>query len=98
MRRPHDFCARLGGEEFAAVWFNAASGRGAELANHVRAGVAALGIAKGSGVVTASGGFAEVVAPHPDHATRGIARDLLKRADDQLYRAKDAGRDRLYTE
>lgn len=97
MQRPHDFCARLGGEEFAAVWFNAGRGSAVALADELRAGVAALGISKGNGVVTASGGFAEVVAPNPEHAMRGVARELIKRADDLLYKAKDAGRDRLYT-
>lgn len=102
MRRPHDFCARVGGEEFVAIWSNANPADARRLAEELRAGIGRLRIAnesRGEGrVVTASGGFVEVIAPHPEEAARSIAKLLIRRADDLLYRAKDAGRDRLICE
>ncbi|MES2883919.1 MAG: GGDEF domain-containing protein [Pseudomonadota bacterium] len=102
MRRPHDFCARIGGEEFVAIWSNAKPADARRLAEQLRAGISRLGIAnesRGEGrVVTASGGFVEVIAPHPEEAAPSIAKLLIRRADDLLYRAKDAGRDRLICE
>ena len=79
-----------------AVWHNAAPGDSQRLAEALRAGIGALGIPHGEGhVLTASGGFSEVIKPEPEHAARGISRDLFRRADDLLYKAKGAGRDRL---
>lgn len=102
MRRPNDFCARIGGEEFVAVWSNAKPADARRLAENLLAGIAALGIAHehhgNGGVVTASGGFAEVIAPHPEEAARGIAKLMVRRADDLLYRAKKGGRNRLIFE
>ena len=98
MRRPHDFCARIGGE-FVAIWCNANPTDARRLAEELRAGIGKLGIAnesRGEGrVVTASGGFVEVIAPQPEEAARSIAKLMIRRADDLLYKAKDAGRDRL---
>ena len=102
MRRPHDFCARIGGEEFVAIWSNAKPADARRLAEELRAGIGKLGIAhesRGEGrVVTASGGLVEVIAPQPEQAARSIAKLMIRRADDLLYRAKDAGRDRLICE
>lgn len=102
MRRPHDFAARIGGEEFVAIWSNANPQDARRLAESLRAGIAELGIAheiRGpTGVVTASGGFVEVLAPHPVEAAHDIAKLMMRRADDLLYKAKGAGRDRLFFE
>lgn len=99
MRRPRDFCARIGGEEFVAVWVNAKPADARRLAEDLRAGIAALAIPHKAGgeaqVVTASGGFVEVIAPQPEAAAHGIAKLMLRRADDLLYQGKHAGRDRL---
>lgn len=98
MRRPHDFCARIGGEEFVAVWVDANPADARRLAEDLRAGIAALEIAHEAGearVVTASGGFVEVIAPQPETAAHGIAKLMMRRADDLLYQGKHAGRDRL---
>lgn len=102
MRRPHDFAARIGGEEFVAVWSNAKPADAQRLAAALRNGIARLGIAhegRGPGsVVTASGGFVAVSAPEPVHAASSIAKLLIRRADDLLYKAKGAGRDGLFVE
>jgi len=102
MRRPHDFCARIGGEEFAAVWWNPTPPGALMLAENLRSGIKALGIVHAAGgsqkVITASGGLVEVIAPQPEAAARGIAQQMISRADALLYHAKGAGRDQLITE
>lgn len=98
MRRPRDFCARIGGEEFAAIWFDAQPDKAAELAEALRESVHGLRIPRlldGSSLVTASGGFAQVIAPNPGDSPRRIAADLVRRADAALYAAKRTGRSRL---
>lgn len=102
MRRPHDFAARIGGEEFVAVWSNARPADARRLAAALRDGITRLGIpheGRGPGqVVTASGGFVEVSAPEPVEAASSIAKLLIRRADDLLYQAKSAGRNGLFAE
>ncbi|HKY93047.1 MAG TPA: GGDEF domain-containing protein [Nevskiaceae bacterium] len=99
MRRPHDFCARLGGEEFGAVWFNASTRDAPRLAEELREGIARLGIPHGGArnrrVVTASGGFVQIVAPASEDKALAIAVELVERADRALYEAKRAGRSRM---
>lgn len=98
MRRPRDFCARIGGEEFAAVWFDACSEQSAVLAEELRLMVQELGIAAApaSGAnVTASGGFVQVLAPSPADTAERVAADMMKRGDAALYAAKRAGRARM---
>lgn len=99
MRRPQDFCARIGGEEFAAVWFDAAPHSAPLLAERVRAGVSEIGIPHAasptSAVVSASGGLAQMSSPPQEEAATEIAADLILRADRALYQAKRSGRDRL---
>jgi diguanylate cyclase (GGDEF)-like protein len=99
MRRPQDFCARIGGEEFAAVWFDAQIAAGPALAEKVRAGISELGIPHAasptSAVVSASGGLVQLACPSQEDASTEIATDLILRADRALYQAKRSGRDRL---
>ena len=89
-----EFCARLGGEEFVAVWCAADPATTATRAEEIRSGIAALAIAHDADgrVVTASAGLAH--DPEPGAATIN-AVELLRRADSALYRAKRDGRDRL---
>jgi len=99
MRRPQDFAARIGGEEFVAVWYGAKPEDARRLAEALRVGIKSLAIPHRGrsigGLVTASGGFVEVMAPEPEEAARSIGKALLREADALLYRAKDTGRDRL---
>jgi diguanylate cyclase (GGDEF)-like protein len=89
--REQDVLARYGGEEFAILLPDATAETVRGVAERVRAGVEALGIAHAGlppgGIVTLSLGFG-CVAPH-----RGaIMRDLVAIADGKLYAAKRGGR------
>ena len=83
--RAEDVLGRLGGEEFLAVLPDTDAAAAARAAERLRAAVADAG---GRVRVTASVGWA-VLQPgeQPD--------DLVRRADDALYTAKQEGRDRV---
>ncbi|HLO63443.1 MAG TPA: diguanylate cyclase, partial [Azonexus sp.] len=89
---PGAFAARYGGEEFAVVIPDAAAGVHAGLAASLVEAVAALRIPHEKngdfGVVTISIGGACV-----DPAT-GHVKELFRQADELLYKAKGAGRNR----
>ena len=92
-KRPGDVVARYGGEELALILPNANEKGGFELAESLRKTVQALGIPnKGSekGMVTISLGVA-TLGPHEEISQT----TLLDRADEALYIAKDAGRNRV---
>lgn len=95
LRRPTDFLARFGGEEFLAV-LAATDCRGMQLVSErLRAAVEALGIPhvtpSGGTVVTISAGFAACV-PGEGEAD---ANRLLAEADAALFQAKARGRNRV---
>ena len=99
MRRPQDLCARLGGEEFVAIWFNPMPPNARWLAEELRGGIGRLGIVHAgggnAGVVTASGGLVELMPPAADQPVAALADELMRRADRALYAAKADGRDCL---
>jgi two-component system cell cycle response regulator len=83
--RAEDVLGRLGGEEFLAVLPDTAAAPAARAAERLRAAVADAG---GPVRVTASVGWAVLLPGElPD--------DLVRRADDALYAAKQEGRDRV---
>jgi diguanylate cyclase (GGDEF)-like protein len=85
--READLLARWGGEEFVVLAPQATLEQGFQLADKLRAEVAATDFA-GAGKVTCSMGVAEWNA--------GESLDALcQRADAALYRAKETGRDRV---
>ncbi|WP_051407717.1 diguanylate cyclase [Mesorhizobium sp. LNHC229A00] len=94
-RRPADAAARYGGEEFALV-LPETDARGAfVIAETLRSKVRDLAMAHAGSeksIVTVSIGVSTLDA---DGATMEIA-DLLRRADEALYGAKAAGRDRVH--
>jgi diguanylate cyclase (GGDEF)-like protein/PAS domain S-box-containing protein len=93
LRRPQDLLARYGGEEFVVVLPNT-PGSGAEvIAGKVMAAVeqcAILHSGNPHGMVTASLGCACAIATADSSPT-----ELLKAADDAMYRAKAQGRNRI---
>src|SRR4029078_10939181 len=82
---------RLGGEEFAMALKGVPLDQAVALAERVRAAVAAQPIETKEATlpITISIGAAQVVAEPATSA------DLLRRADEQLYRAKQEGRNRV---
>jgi diguanylate cyclase (GGDEF)-like protein len=93
-RRDQDLRARLGGEEFVAVWIGMEASRITEYAEGLREGIARQEIAHAASptasVVTASAGLIHGIP------TAGTTADILIRsADALLYSAKEAGRNRL---
>jgi diguanylate cyclase (GGDEF)-like protein len=86
--RGHDAVGRYGGEEFAVLLTEVDATSAVDIADRVRACIA--GIRPGDGIrVTASIGLAP-------RRSSGTLNDLLANADAALYRAKAAGRDRVY--
>ncbi|ODS63223.1 MAG: hypothetical protein ABS41_08700 [Arenimonas sp. SCN 70-307] len=91
--RRHDILGRLGGEEFAFLLVGCDLASSVALAQACRKRIAAIDTS-GTGqafTVTASFGVAGTRACGHDFLT------LLSRADDALYQAKHAGRDRVRT-
>jgi diguanylate cyclase (GGDEF)-like protein len=91
-KRPADLVARYGGEEFMIVLPNTDMSV-ADQANRFREAVAEYRIDIGGGEtlsVTISGGLATLVP-----GIQQAPRDLIKRADQALYEAKGAGRNRI---
>jgi two-component system, cell cycle response regulator len=93
--REYDWCARLGGEEFAVVLPQTDLSGGALVAEKIRRALAAAPIptAEGAIEVTVSVGVSELACFSDRDAV--TADHLLSRADDCLYQSKNGGRDRV---
>ena len=90
-RRPGDLAARLGGDEFALLLGDTDLAESQKIAEAMRRAISDLGMVfGGSRQVTVSVG---VTSMSPDERER--EGNLLQEADDALYRAKRAGRNRV---
>ncbi len=92
-RRPMDFAARYGGEEFAVVLYDAHRDYATEAANRIQTELRQLAIdhpASAARQLTVSIGAACVM---PE--TGRTVYECLQLADEALYAAKEAGRDRV---
>ena len=94
-RRPEDVVARYGGEEFVGLWYDIQPESLRSLADQVRGAVQALRIPHRdapNGRVTASVGAVAVVPGLGQSLT-----ELVQKADEALYEAKEKGRNRAVT-
>ncbi|MBC8723902.1 diguanylate cyclase [Paraburkholderia sp. 31.1] len=92
-RRPGDTAARFGGEEFAVLLPDTDATGAQRIAEQIRAAVQALQcrhVASTHHVLTVSAGAATAQG-----AALATSRALVDAADEALYRAKDAGRNRV---
>jgi diguanylate cyclase (GGDEF)-like protein len=92
--RAGDLLGRLGGEEFLAVFAGVTAAEAAAIAERLREAVERplIDLGRGASVaVTVSGGLATLA---PDECS-GSLPPALERADAALYRAKEAGRNRI---
>ena len=89
--REMDIVCRYGGDEFAVICPGSKLHEAAVGAERVRQAIAAhpVPLKQGQQQVTVSLGVAEVASPE-------IADGLIQRADDALYAAKHAGRNRVH--
>ncbi|MGU3495323.1 diguanylate cyclase [Xanthobacteraceae bacterium A53D] len=92
LRRPGDFVARYGGEEFVALLPDTEIYGAQETAERIRSAIE-RDIMKGDQRITVSVGVAAVAASQQ----RSVS-DVISAADRALYRAKEAGRNRVVTE
>jgi diguanylate cyclase (GGDEF)-like protein len=94
VNRSTDLAARYGGEEFAIVLPETDSGGAAVLAERIRRELANLGIPHAASAVadhvTASLGVVTVAA-----SELTAVQDVIALADEQLYKAKSGGRNRV---
>jgi two-component system cell cycle response regulator len=96
--RLSDALARFGGEEFVVLLIDAELESATMVAERIRASMAGARFALSSGVslaVTVSIGVATLEDFDRGHAIEGVAKDLVANADSALYRAKEAGRNRV---
>ncbi len=94
--RPRDLAARYGGEEFVVVLPNTEGSAAVDIAENIRAGVEKIGLPHkenpASDFVTISLGVATRCPSSND-----TIEDVIKRADEALYRAKESGRNKVLT-
>lgn len=94
-RRPRDLIARYGGEEFVAILPDTDEAGAIQVARDILQRTRDLGIVHannfGRSIVTLSAGVC-ANAPH----VRDAPASLIRQADQALYAAKNAGRDRVF--
>lgn len=94
LKRASDFCARYGGEEFVVILPGTSLKDALHIAEEIRQNILGLGIMHEASLplktVTLSLGVAAL------EAGKALSyEDIIRRADDALYRAKVSGRNRV---
>jgi diguanylate cyclase (GGDEF)-like protein len=90
--RQGDMVARLGGEEFVLLLPDSDATAAEALSERLRAAIAAAPVESGAGPLAITASFGVAVL---DPARPVGVKELLKRADEAMYRAKREGRDRV---
>jgi two-component system, cell cycle response regulator len=96
--RLSDALGRFGGEEFVVLLIDAELESATLVAERIRASIAGAPFELMSGAsltVTVSIGVAMLTDFDRDHPIEGVAQELVANADASLYRAKQAGRNRV---
>lgn len=92
--RPSDFCARYGGDEFVFVWGDTSLEQAEPLANKLLNMISELNIPNSNSSIsehlTVSIGLAELIPTRDSEES-----ELISKADQMLYRAKESGKNRL---
>lgn len=89
--RRGDHAARLGGEEFAMLLPETSEEQGMQLAERLRASIAGTPITTKTGDISFTASMGLTMLDGTDHEVD----TALVRADEALYRAKEAGRNRI---
>ena len=92
--RGEDIICRYGGEEFVAVFPNATLENASKRADELRCGVKELSVYH-LGMPLRKCTISIGVASFPEHGR--TSEEIIKAADNALYRAKNEGRDRVVT-
>ena len=90
--RDTDFAARYGGDEFVVLLPQTSEPQGAQFAERLRRRL--IEVSQDAGLPVRGSIGVAAVAPE-DLDSPDAAEDLLRRADEALYRAKRSGRDRV---
>ena len=92
-KRPLDFAARMGGEEFLMVWFDSTPEEESKLSLYVHDAIATIAIphiaSETDPLVTLSAGYCRVI-PGP----KNTINQLINTVDEALYHSKNSGRNR----
>ena len=89
--RPYDMAARYGGEELVVILRNVSSEQALVIAERIRKAVAAQSIASGEARLSVTVSIGVVaVGPQCDKA-----EEIVRRADEALYRAKRGGKNQV---
>lgn len=94
--RPGDLVARYGGEEFAILLPGTDIAGATAVAERARQAIQAMNLAHSesqNGIVTISAGVTSIIPVRNSHSAPGLVRT----ADQALYKAKEHGRNRVYS-
>ena len=92
LKRPRDFAARWGGEEFAVLLHNTSQAGALEVAEQIRAGVEREVILLTDGTATKITVSVGVNTLIPGQGDKDTTDGFISGADEELYKAKDKGR------